>query len=38
MDPPPGIAAEIGFEEARGDRVAGMCHHRKGQGRQYGPQ
>ena len=35
MDPPPGIPAEIGFEEPRSDRVAGMRHHRQGQGRQY---
>src|SRR5260370_23860772 len=38
MDPPAGVAAEIGFEEPRSDRVAGMRHHRQGQGRQHSPQ
>ena len=29
MNPPPGIAAEIGSEQSGGDSVAGMGHHRQ---------
>ena len=32
MNPPPGIGAEIGFEQAGGDGVAGMRHHRQRDG------
>ena len=35
MNPPPGIGAEIGFEETRGNRVACVCHHRQRDNRQH---
>ena len=38
MNAPSGIAAEIGLEQAGGDRVAGMRHHRERHGRQDGLQ